>query len=620
MRIQPRQQLLNVWKSLISVCYQDGEWQWGGRDGSNSISDAEQLLCLLYPATEINAIALDRPDDMAEDVKVVLSSMGGPTRIGEVVVQVLEEYIERYTDADDEPVFTAGSYLRADSGGELTEKQHAVEVVDSYSKSLTLCLSALGFLRVFKTFVQAQTYDRARALADRIGALTTKISTRLTAAMVGLLRSFVVNTMSPTSPAGQAIVGMLNQTGQPAKPMVDSLIRALEPVRTRLRGDSSFASVNNPDSWVEDMLFECGWTWGVAREAELIAFASGRIATQPGVADPRPYLYFTVVALDGISDLLSQRTRQLDLLDEGQRSLAEALRTRWHLTQLYWSTVARFGTGRWPLEDIPWRTSDGEESDYYTLGVSAVLIEDLDNRTAGDHDLTRAIAIFDELAQRGRITRRVTKDDPAVAMHVPGVRMSLAGSEDVDNGTCLSLMASDYAPVLLKRTLQAARLSGDISARDRLMELAKSVMEHLDSRMIKQGPAAGLWDDAARVFAGADNPPPERPSWYLTERVIECLVTADRTFRSSPLRPTALVSDAVALLVEAEHLLNRELLDVSYVDLAGNLKVLATIELYLDRARELIGEKPGTAVVLAMRALDRLDELAYADQDAMRSF
>ncbi|MGK8486473.1 hypothetical protein [Nocardia asiatica] len=53
MRIRPRQQLLELWRAVLACSYRNGTWQWGGRDGANSISDAEQLLCLLYPATEM---------------------------------------------------------------------------------------------------------------------------------------------------------------------------------------------------------------------------------------------------------------------------------------------------------------------------------------------------------------------------------------------------------------------------------------------------------------------------------------------------------------------------------------------------------------------------------------
>ena len=80
-------------------------------------------------------------------------------------------------------------------------------------------------------------------------------------------------------------------------------------------------------------LFECGWSWGVVNGAPEVPYASD-IGEQPaGVAEARPYLYFTVVALDGIQDLFSERTRILGLLDVEQQRLARALQLRWDLTQ-----------------------------------------------------------------------------------------------------------------------------------------------------------------------------------------------------------------------------------------------------------------------------------------------
>jgi len=75
MRIRPRQQLLQLWRAVLDRCYRDQQWHWGDRDGANAISDAEQLLCLRYPATEISARALDRPGDMAPDVAAVLAPL-----------------------------------------------------------------------------------------------------------------------------------------------------------------------------------------------------------------------------------------------------------------------------------------------------------------------------------------------------------------------------------------------------------------------------------------------------------------------------------------------------------------------------------------------------------------
>ncbi|MEU1425617.1 SCO2524 family protein [Nocardia sp. NPDC005746] len=625
MRIKPREQILGVWRSLLTACYQDGAWVWGGRNGSNSISDAEQLLCLLYPATEIDGFGLETPDEIADDILAVLSPLGDDgLRIGERVVWLLEQYVERHTDHDPDtgkelPNFAAGSYLASSDGAEPTSDQHALEVVDSYSMSLTLCLAALKFLRGFSGPVSALAVGRrnrtAIDLGPRIDRLDAHINTRLTAAMVGLIRSFVVNTVTPKSPAGQAMLSMLNQTGGSTDTVVRAVRDRLDRVRIRLRNDATLSQIEGVDLDSSDMLFECGWSWAIVRKAADIDFVDLPVAQQPGHAVARPYLHFTVVALDGINDLTSQRTRELDLLDPEQRRLAEALQLRWDLAQRYWAAVARFGNGRWPLEDIPWRTSDGEESDYFSLIVSAVLMQDLLNREANDDDLDRAATIFDELARRGRIIRRFTAGDPARTMHTPGVSLRLLGSEELD-GPLLLWTVSDYATVLLKRTLQAARLSGTIETRDQLMALAQATMDHLDLRAFREGPATGLWDDPSRIFGGSDS---HLPSWYLTERVVECMVTAARMYREPPLRAPNSATRAMELLTEAEHLLNREILELSETDITAGRTALALAEQRLERARTLIDERPGTAVSLASQALLELDELAYARLDATRS-
>ena len=47
MEIQTRRHILEIWRSTVDYSYRDGVWQWGGRSGRNSISDAEQLLTIL---------------------------------------------------------------------------------------------------------------------------------------------------------------------------------------------------------------------------------------------------------------------------------------------------------------------------------------------------------------------------------------------------------------------------------------------------------------------------------------------------------------------------------------------------------------------------------------------
>lgn len=608
--------MLELWRAVLAHSYRNGTWKWGGRDGANSISDAEQLLCLLYPATEIEAFALDQPNDMSPDVRSALAPFGEETRIGGVLVALVEDYLRRYTGPDGEPVFASGTYLRCGDDSPLTAQQQAVEVVDSYSMSLSLCIAALRFLRGFLRFVSGEVRLEARQLRERIPTVIEQVSARLTAAMAGLIRSFVIHTPEPRTEYGQSIIYMLNQSRTPSDEIIGRLSTQLERLRVQAANEVRLSQTSEIDVADDGRLFECGWSWGIVRSAEPIDLVPGRVSGMRGYAESRPYLYFTAVALDGIIDLSSQRIRELDLLTDEQRTLADALQLRFELTRNYWSRVARFDSGRWPLEDIPWRTSDGEESEYFSLVVAAVLIQDLVYRESTE-DLARTVSVLDQLARRGRITSRFTVGDPAAPLHYPGVRLNLAGSEDVADGAPLIWYVPDFATMLLKRCLEAARLRTDVDTRDRLMALAEAAMDHLDQRVLRDGPAVGLWDDIGRLV-GAGEAGPEGPSWFVTERMMECLVIAYSTFEQPPLAPQAMVARAVDLLSEAEHLLNQEELEVEGEDLSPKQAAINRIRQSLDRARRVLRERPGTAYSLATQALVQLDELAYARRDATR--
>ncbi len=179
------------------------------------------------------------------------------------------------------------------------------------------------------------------------------------------------------------------------------------------------------------------------------------------MAEARPYLYCTVVALDGIQDLFSDRTRILGLLNEEQQRLARALQLRWDLTRRFWAKVATFGGERWPLEDLPWMTTDGRESDYYSVLLTSILIEGAGSDRI---DVERVGRVLEELSNRGRITRRPMADDPAIALHMPGMRLRLMGSEKVAEGPRLAWTVSSYTLLVLKRLLRVAELLDDSSA------------------------------------------------------------------------------------------------------------------------------------------------------------
>jgi hypothetical protein len=97
-RIEPRQQLLETWRATVQSSWRDGEWHWGGRGEPNSISDAEQLLCILLPATQIPAFGLDRPNITADAMLAALKPLGNEKTIPLNLVRIATDYFTRYSE------------------------------------------------------------------------------------------------------------------------------------------------------------------------------------------------------------------------------------------------------------------------------------------------------------------------------------------------------------------------------------------------------------------------------------------------------------------------------------------------------------------------------------------
>lgn len=618
MEIQTRRQILEIWRATLDYSYRDGKWTWGGRSGRNSISDAEQLLTILYPATVIPSLTVDRVDQIADDVVEYLRAFGNALDIPRQLVHFAGDYLRTYV-IDGTPDFSGGSYFGVDDdeGGEITAEQQKLHVVDSYSMSITLCLSLLGFVRNYR-----QSLRSARMIQET-DELEKLASQRLTAAMVGLLRSFTVNTFDTNEPPGQAMCRMINQTEVANEILVHNLLDELSEIRAGLRQELSLG-LGQVGEELENRgrMFECGWSWGIVDGAPEVSFRADAvtdIGQQPvGVADPRPYLYFTVVALDGIQDLFSERTRILGLLDEEQQRLAQALQLRWDLARQFWAKVATFGGGRWPLEDLPWTTSDGRESDCYSVLLTSIVLEGIGSERVANIDIERIGRLLGELANRGRITRRAMLNDPALHLHVPGIRLRMIGTEKVAEGPRLQWTVSSYSVLVLKRLLRVAELLEDTTARARFLDLADEIWAHVERRKIGTAAARGLWDEPTRVFTDASLTAYELPSWYHTERVIEVLVAAANVTQTVPTTTPALTEHARNLLVEAEHLFDRERLrgtsDVGE-QMRENFQV---VNAKLRRARELIRDRPGTASILAADVLRDLDEIDAARQDTAR--
>ena len=210
---------------------------WGGRSDRNSISDAEQLLTILYPATVIESLALDRVDQTADDVLEYLSNLGDALSIPRLLAGFIGDYMRTYL-VDGAPDFSGHSYFGTDDGvseDAIADEQRRLYVVDSFSMSVTLCLAALGFLRTYRQSLRSQ-----RMLTE-IAEIEALCSQRLTAAMVGLLRSFIVNTFQVKDAEGRTMCRMVNQTGAANDILVKNLLDALAEIRAGLRQELSIA-------------------------------------------------------------------------------------------------------------------------------------------------------------------------------------------------------------------------------------------------------------------------------------------------------------------------------------------------------------------------------------------
>jgi hypothetical protein len=611
LRVQPRQQLLEIWQAVIAYSYRDGAWHWGGRDGRNSISDAEQLLCILGPATTISPFSLDVPDRVTDDVLAAMKPLGGVIDIPLRLLRAVGDYLRTYTDEANTPIFSSESYFRYNDKGEgLTDLQRSQPVVDSFAISLSLSLATIGFVREFRKSI------RRRSVLDELDELEAMASRRLTAAMAGLLRSFAVNIFGLDSRDGRALARTVNQGGLPDRRIVSLLHEHLRPIRAALR-DVTIGSGAGlaEDVDLPDRLFECGWSWGVVRDAPAIVTRED-IGEQPiGLAEPAPYIYFTVVALDAIALLFTERTRELGLLNEEQQRLSQGLQLRWGLTQSYWSkvAVADFGGPVWPLEDIPWQRTTEKESDYFSLHVSSIVVQDLVRRRAADAELDRVGRVLEELAARARITRRVYGGDDAYMLHAPGFPIDLGGSDE-DGGPTLMWIMSDFAPLLLKRTISLAGLLRDPELRGRMLTLTDRIWTHLKQRRLRTDDPRGLWDQPNLAFPDFDHKY-EEPSWYHTKRVIDGLITASEVINSPPLRSTVLGELAVDMITEADHLFDKELLEGSTNGGSSKRTELQELRTKLDRARTIMDRRPATALALLAEILRRLDSFAAARDD-----
>lgn len=606
--IQPRRRLLDIWAAAASQTMQNGKWVWGDANGSNSVIDAQQLLCFLLPATQMAALRLEDTANIAPDASAALAPFGGNAQTVRVLVAALEEFVEHYTRADGSCDFSGGSSFIALDPDLDAPLEGAYDIVASYTASISLCLSALGFLEEYLDFLPQRS-----TLRPRVTKLRSDLSLRLTSALVGLLRGFTLSSMTHNSPEGRRLVRLLNQDHKPLRQVLTAFAERMKSVRGRL-GEARLGVEKASELDDPNLLFEIGWTWGIASDAPAVELRSsaeeiGRQAT--GVALSLPFLYFTMQATESIELLFSERTRVLGILNEEQERLAAALSIRRDLTQMYYSRLARFGDS-WPLEDLPWRTLGGGESDYYSLLVCAVLIQDLRQRNANEEDLRRLEPLMSDMANRARITRRPLHDDPMTALHSPGLMIELETSEPLPRP--MGWQVNDFAPVLFKRTAQLAQLTSDPAIRDRLLLLTTKIWNHLQNRQITSESGHGMWDNPYRTFyalAQSDGV----LSWTMTSQIVDALVTTADVLGRSSARSPELMHIASAMVSEAEFLLNQQLLSTPALATVPYQASLQQIRESMQRASGLIASQPALALALSVNAINQLDDISLGRLD-----
>ncbi|MET7425470.1 hypothetical protein [Dactylosporangium sp. NPDC005555] len=425
-----RQHLLGTWRAVAEASFRDGTWRWSPGEERSSISDAQQLLCLLLPAEEIPDLALGRPSATSSEAEDALVALGDSVETAKLLMRVLRDYLLAYRSEDDTPLFTG--------------RQGTLDLSEAFAISARLAVAAIGFVRVFYGQLTRPDLKMECEQVERLAA------DRLSAALVGLLRSFTVHTFTIDSEPGHR---MRQRHGPEIVRVLQRGVERFDEL-TIGSGNTSGDDLRRPD-----MLYSCGWSWGVVRDAPPIE-TNGYVGGQrQGRATLWPDLWCTMLAMTTIEALTSER-----LLDDEQLRMLRSLRLRYELTATYWTTVG---------------TRDGAvDPEHDRLAVIAI--------TKRDGDVGLGIAALREVTEQG---------DRAVSYTVEG---------ELDEDPPLWVTA-DSTPRLLLELDRLAGLTTDRHQLDLLAGLRAAVLaELLRGRRAEPDGTAGLWPEWATTFAAVE--------------------------------------------------------------------------------------------------------------------
>lgn len=580
MALKAREQLyrvLNHWTASAAGQAADSP-RWGdefvGKEQRCVVADAEMLLCLLAPSFHLDAFSLADPARVSDvgfrtTLKKFTKGSAGDSRADAQVVpsdqvkEFINARIESFVDVPLAEAFSPGPYAQV-SGGTKASRRHlqyeGLKVLDAYTLTASVCVQAMFLLTSWIDALAPSPENGELAARTREGFVRTrdKCSERLTHALLGVVRSFVVKTYdthvgAPEPGGGYASNGEWERQNGRVWPGAGGKgfggpADVLSTIRTRLAARPEYQALLRGRN---EIPFACGFSWGPTSDAfwgdeELPdappTFASGQSEIW---AVDAPYLYFTITALEGVADLLATKVRSANLLTRDQAYLVAQLGFLVENTMLYWRALAfapRFGGDkdeRWSLERLPWRTSDGDRDDYYSLYVTGLVLAAREQRLKAV-DLNRLIALLEELAQRGRVTREpyafgLSTRDPAVSVHDPGKRLQLETSGDA--GIDAGWIVDDFAPKLLRLAGVAAQRAEDPALRRRALRLADEIWDlNLERRGFEHivGSGGVVWDrpmapygsDGDEFVIDADLDLSKQVfSWHLTQRVADGLVS-----------------------------------------------------------------------------------------------
>jgi hypothetical protein len=577
MRVQPRPEILAIWRDVARFSFRDGAFIWaGGPDAGDSVSDGEQLLCILLPATVAASLRIDAPDQTEDDAAEALRAIGDRHSVPHRLVRAMTEYMTRYSDSDG-PTFRAGQYMRTTDGNSST-----LDVLESFALGVHVSLVALGFCRTYRSNLAREDLIAETHRLEELAAF------RLTCAMVGLVRCFTIHGFHDDTPHGENLRHTIAQEHRAEPAVLAEFERALADVRAGLHEVTIGVRAGRLDP---EMRFECGWSWAQVTGTAPVEVDGRPAPDRAAAAAALPHPYFSWVALNAVAALYSERTRLLGLLEEDQQRLARALQLRLDLTRAYWSRLATFGDHRWPLERIPWRTTSGAESDHHSLAVAAMTAAELGDRPGNtDVAFSHLTRILARLAHRHKIVRPPTTTSAEGRKPLASQPIPVPFEEP---GPPTAYLVTGFAPLLFTAVVQARRATQHEQLRGDLDDIADLVWDHVAGTADVQG-TTGL-----RRFGDTG-----APDWHNVLAIVDGLTRAMAFTEGGLMRTQSPLGFVHQLLAAAD-----ELVDT----LAPNDGAAVTSR--LDRARRLADEQPARAAALLYQVLAELDAVTTAGEE-----